>query len=265
MSVLTTIPSIPGGGYRQRRAAELKAQMEAKAKQRAEDEEAAKRHKKEEHGTGPVGEGEYEVGQGECISSIAKNTGHFWEKIWNHPANAALKEARKDPNVLLPGDRVTIPAKTQKYESGETEMRHRFVRRGEPSKLLLRIVDEDGPRGDEPFTLEVDDRTFEGTTDTDGRLECHIPGNAKRGKLTVGEGACRLVFNLELGGIDPITEVAGVQMRLNNLGFACGPVDGKLGPRISSALKSFQGKHGMAMTGALDEATRAKVKEVHGT
>ncbi len=69
----------------------------------------------------PVGSGEYEVKSGECLSSIAKKTGRLWQTIWEHEANAELRETRKDPNVLATGDRLTIPPLRQRSEPGETE------------------------------------------------------------------------------------------------------------------------------------------------
>jgi len=266
MAGLSSIPNIPGAGRRQRRAAALKAEMEAKAKQKAEEgaaaAEEAKNRKKEAEGMGPLGEGEYEVGQGECISSIAKKTGHYWEKIWNDPANAALKEVRKDPNVLLPKDRVKIPEKEQKYESGETEMRHRFVRRGEPSMLRLQFHGQDGPRANEPYELVVDERVYRGTTDSEGKSEERIPGNAKQTRMYLGRD--REEYEIDLGQVDPITELKGVQERLNNLGFHCGTPDGAPGPMTRRALLDFQRKHGAEETGEPDEPTRNELRRVHG-
>ncbi|MFQ5806161.1 MAG: peptidoglycan-binding protein [Phycisphaerae bacterium] len=208
---------------------------------------------------GPVGQGEHVVRQGECISSIAKDTGHFWETIWNDGGNTELRETRQDPNVLLPEDRVTVPEKRRKDEPIAAEQRHRFVRRGEPSFLPIKVLGADGPRANEPYEITIDGKTTSGVLDAEGKLEAKIPGNARTAELKVGQD----VYRLKLGGVDPITEVSGIQARLNNLGFDCGPVDGKLGPRTRGALNLFRAQVGLPQSDDLDEATRQKLDEQH--
>ena len=44
------------------------------------------------------------VQQGESVESIAHAAGHFWDTVWQHPDNAALRQLRRSPHVLLPGD-----------------------------------------------------------------------------------------------------------------------------------------------------------------
>jgi hypothetical protein len=239
------------------------------------------------------------VKQGECISSIADKYGLFWDTLWNHPENAELKRQRKDPNVLLAGDEVFIPEKEEKNESCETEQTHRFRLKGVPAKLRLRLMRpaepairqaEEGsasypppsvvssedpeepspaaepePRANVRYVVEIDGRTTEGQTDSDGRLEVNIAPGAKRGRLTVEPGTeNEQTIQLNLGDLDPDTEISGVKKRLANLGFQCGALDNTDTDVFRAALRDFQTRHGLQVTGEVDDQTRQKLRDVHG-
>ncbi|MBI4716607.1 MAG: PAAR domain-containing protein [Planctomycetes bacterium] len=206
-----------------------------------------------------------EVLQGECISSIARDTGHFWETIWNHAANAALKARRGEPNVLLAGDAVLVPHKRPKEDSGSTDQHHKFRRRGEPAQLRMRLLDDGIPRANLPFQLDVDGRRFEGVTDADGILLCPIPGNARRGHLVVGPPDDPTEYDLQLGFLDPCAELSGAQMRLSNLSLYGGAAHGKLDEETREAIAAFQGRAGLAVTGEPDAGTLQKLQDVHDT
>ena len=105
---------------------------------------------------------QYKVKQGDCILSIAEKNGFFWETIWDHSENAALKDKRENSNELLPGDVVAIPEKSPKEESCGTKKRHRFVRKGVPAMLRIRILLDDEPRADKAYRLTVDGRLSKG-------------------------------------------------------------------------------------------------------
>lgn len=212
---------------------------------------------------GPVGTGEHVVKPGECLSSIAKNAGHFWETVWDDPANADLRNERKDPNVLLPEDKLHIPPLREKWEPRQTELRHRFRRRGEPAVLRLVLQVDDVPLANQAYTLEIDGTTVNGTTDAQGRLVQPISPNAKHGRLIVGEE--RWEYEIQLGHTDPVENLIGVQKRLANLGFYCGRLDGEWDDLCRSELRKFQKQHGLAETGEPDALTRDRLKSAHGS
>ena len=208
------------------------------------------------------------VKQGECIESIAFEKGFFWETVWDDSQNAELKRVRKNPNALLPGDKVFVPEKQEKEASGATEQKHRFRRKGVPA--LLRIIllsSKNGePHANKPYTLVIDDnQVFSQTTDARGKLEHGIPPNAVKGRLIVGEGEDREEYILDLRHLDPTRAPTGVQARLSNLGYNTGNIDGEIGPKTRSALRRFQKDHGLKETGEPDESTLDKLKEVYGS
>lgn len=215
-------------------------------------------------GSGPVGQGSHVVREGECMSSLAAAKGLFVAQIFEHPANAQLSTVRGDPNILLPGDRLTIPKFEIKEVDKPTELRNPFVLLGEEVFLRIKVMDRDIPLGGQPFILAVGGVTIQSTTLPDGTIETRIPPNATSGILTVGTGADLVQLKLKLGALSPVASNKGVQQRLQNLGFDCGPIDGIVGPRTRGAVRGFQEKSGVAADGVIGPGTRALLKEKHG-
>jgi len=206
---------------------------------------------------------EHKVRKGECLSSIAEKYGLFPDTIANDPANADLKTKRKDLNVLYPGDVVAIPDKRVKEESCATEQKHRFRKKGTPAVLRLQLLDEDdSPRANLNYNLQVDGQYFEGTTDSDGKIEQSIPPGAKKGILLIENDD---PIPLSFGDLDPVDTITGVQQRLLNLGFDCEGVSGRLDSKTEEALKEFQQKYELNDSGELDQATKDKLLEIHGS
>ena len=204
----------------------------------------------------------YIVKQGECIESIAFEHGLFWETVWNDSQNAELKQKRKDPNVLLPGDEVFITDKREKTESCATEKRHRFRKKGVPAKVVIRFEIDGEPRADEPYFLVIDGISSIGRTDDEGMVKLFISPGAKKGRITF-PGSERQ-YELILGGLDPITELSGVQGRLMDLGLFGGPVDNKMSPELAEAVRRFQEMNDLEATGTLDDDTRQTIDKVFG-
>lgn len=207
-------------------------------------------------GQGPVGQGDYEVKQGECIESIAFDKGFFWETVWDDSQNAELKRVRKNPNAMLPGDKVFVPEKQEKEVSGATEQTHRFRKKGVPSFVDVVVRKFGEPRANTPYSLAVDGALFSGKTKADGRVRHPISPSAKEATLTVGEGEEAVEYTLQLGHLDPIEEISGVQGRLKNLGFMSGEPSGQADDATVEAIKLFQKDMGLEETGKLDSQTR---------
>jgi len=205
----------------------------------------------------------YIVKQGDCISSIAFKYGFFPDTIWNDSKNSKLKQDRKDPNVLMPGDEVYIRDKEEKEESCASEKHHRFKRKGVPEKLILQFKLNGELRSDEPYIVDIDGMISEGKTDKDGQAEIPIPPNAVKGKISFKDTGDE--FDLELGHMNPVSETSGVKARLHNLGYDCGPVDETLDEKTEEAIKAFQQDIGLSVSGEVDQATRDALVREHGS
>jgi N-acetylmuramoyl-L-alanine amidase len=209
----------------------------------------------------PVGSGAYVVRDGDCMSSIASATGHFWETLWNLRENTELRNARQDPNVLLPGDRVFIPQLREKQETCASGRVHRFRRRGVPERLRFRILRYGEPRRKEPFVLlirtEGSDQTIEGTTDNDGLLDVFVPPGATEATLVFWDET----IELKIGHLNPANSVQGVAARLRNLGFLleAEPTDAS----VEEAIRAFQRSRRLRATGKLGALTTAALEAAY--
>ncbi len=210
------------------------------------------------------------VAEQDCMASIASVFGFHRETLWQHAGNKALQDAKAEPLVLLPGQKVEIPARELHWQAVEAGQRVKLRRLGVPETFALTLLDrEKKPRADLPFlatVLAADGSRLkreQGSSDGDGRLEVKIPPHAHKLELTLGRGPQEVKKTFLLGRLEPVSSDRGVQSRLSHLGYLCGKPDGKLGPLTEKALRAFQKDNGLDVSGKPDEATRAKLKELH--
>ncbi|MFS8064970.1 MAG: peptidoglycan-binding protein [Byssovorax sp.] len=211
----------------------------------------------------PVGKGDYVVRSGDCLASIAFAHGHAWSTLWRHPDNADLRKARKDPNVLFPGDRVTIPPVRQSVSHRATGARHRYVLKTTPARLNLELRWGGEPRAGEPYELEIGGQVRKGVLGSKGELSEPIVPDVRTAILVVGEGGRRTEMALQIGSLLPASALAGAQSRLVNLGYLAGDLDGAWDARTRKALQQFQRDAGLDPTGELDQATGELLVSVH--
>jgi N-acetylmuramoyl-L-alanine amidase len=211
------------------------------------------------------------VEQGECLASIAARFGWSdWRPIYQHPQNASFRQLRPNPNVIFPGDQLYVPDPDLKNETGATEKQHNYQLVAEPTLLRLVLEDEDGqPFAYQKYELQVGDQLYNGSTDGTGLLEQPILPTDSTGRLVIwkqqaGMPPKGITWMLEIGALDPVEEITGVQARLNNLGYNSGPVDGIQGPITTAAVKDFQGEHELKVDGIVGPKTRGKLKSVYG-
>jgi hypothetical protein len=186
----------------------------------------------------PVGDGDVIAEQGDCIYSIAARTGHAWQTLWDHPRNRDLREARKNPGVLLPGDRVFVPAIEVKSLLLASGKRYRVVIDGQWVTLRLRLCDGDGePMAQTEYRLCVGGLEIAVRTDDDGVLTATVPAGAEEASLL--DVATGETITLRIGHLDPTGSPGAVRKRLANLGYHPGGDEDEMGAELDDEAASL--------------------------
>jgi hypothetical protein len=210
------------------------------------------------------------------MASISAQYGFAqWETIWNHPKNAAIKEKRKNPNVLAPGDQIFVPDPTPGSFACATGRRHTFQVKRAKTRLRLQLVDGSGqPYANAAYTIEVGKGgkpsiKRQGTTPGNGVVDVLVPPDTTSGKVTlVPEGSPpeeAIEWQLNLGHLDPVQEQSGARARLDNLFPRVPGLNVAEDARRKALLLAFQELHGLPETGELDDATSQKLEQLHDT
>lgn len=200
--------------------------------------------------------------QGECLSSIANKYGHLKDTIWNHSRNTDLRQKRLNSDTLYPGDVIFIPPITVKEIGCPVDNKYKFVKKICYVRFRLRLLLNDTPRANEPYTLDIGGLTFTGTTDNEGWLEEQIPASETSGTLTLEDGQEQL--DLGMGHLDPIEEITGIQGRLSDLAYMDDNVTGVWDETTADAVRALQRKNKLPETGQMDAATVSALKKEYG-
>lgn len=208
--------------------------------------------------------GSYTVKQGDHLSRIAQQNGfRDYRTIWDHPQNGDLKRKRANPNVLMPGDVLFIPDKQNKQEKAPTGAAHVFqIKR---TKLILRlaVLDFDNrPVANADCELEVEGRKYSLKTDAKGKIEQAIEPASEKGVLRIP--SLEMEIPVKVGHLDPADEDTGWRQRLINLGYHARPLGDDNEAKLRQAIEEFQCDQGLKVTGDLDDATKTKLKALHG-
>lgn len=209
---------------------------------------------------------QHTIVKGDDIASIAKRYGFAnWRQIWDFGSNADLRQQRPNPNQLKVDDVVAIPETEERTESVPTDASHKFRYGAPPTKFKIRLCDiDDQPMANIRYRLAVAGQEQSGETDADGNLVEVIPNDARDGELTYWLTETDAVtWTVGFGELPPWQDLAGVQARLNNLGYGAGEITGVTNEATEAAIRAFQEKNQLAVTGADDAQTRAKLHELH--
>jgi hypothetical protein len=210
------------------------------------------------------------VRAGEHIGSIAHQYGfENFSPLWDHPQNAKLKAARKDPFLLAPGDELFIPDRVQLVFDRVTQASHDIKVHVDKLTLKLRVLGVDGkPKKNTKVTLRVEPPKTGGrrepeqtvTTDGDGNVSVNVATHVVDASFVVDE----VEFPLHIGMLDPIDTDRGVEQRLCNLGYLQRRDDEPDPRELRLAIEDFQSDHELELTGKREDI-EAKLEEVHGS
>lgn len=196
----------------------------------------------------------------DSIISVAKENGFFWQTVWDHPNNSALKSLRTVPEIVQSGDKVFIPKPEPKKVNKPNEARHKFKLKGEQAKFKMQFNLFDQPRADEDYIMVLDGVIKTGKTNAAGEIDTDIPNDAVGGVIKLNNG--KEIIPFRIGRLDPKDSVNGTRQRLVNVGFPMDKdPDGSVMP--TNALNAFQEKYELPITGEYDAATKAKLSELH--
>jgi hypothetical protein len=164
------------------------------------------------------------VEPGDTLSSIAAANGFAdFRTLLDLPENAALKDKRKNAQILFPGDEVFIPDREEREESAATGARSTFVAAAQGLFLRVKVLDLDRNKLKEETVVELfvdKGDPIETNPDGEGIIDEPIPRDSGKAELRVREKNIKM--DLVIGGLDPIETLSGQRARLNNLGYFAG-------------------------------------------
>lgn len=135
------------------------------------------------------------------------------------------------------------------------------------TRLQLQLHRGDDALADQAYELELPgDERRAGTTDGEGLLEEWIPSGVEVVYVHLqAEDPCdATTLSVRLRRFEPADDPKGLQRRLANLGYLVGDLDGQPGAWTQAALRAYQAKEGLPVTGEADAETIARLTEKHG-
>ena len=214
------------------------------------------------------------IKQGEYLAKLAEQVGFDADKVWNDDSNKPLRDTKREPNVLQPGDTLYVPGADERRYLKVNVGEENVVEANSSSTTLGLIVCD--ARGATIANSKVECRGLPAhgaalpkQTDGDGKLELVVPHTVSEFAVDLPENRISLIVHV--AHMDPITEASGLQKRLEHLGYGSSMLcrlaavrngDASLWLRMQVA--AFQLDQGLNITGEADHATRDKLVELHG-
>ncbi len=210
----------------------------------------------------------HEVKQGEYVSMIARAYGfENWRAVWDSDENAPLRELRRDPNVLAPGDQLFVPEPDSSGLAVATGRRHVIQRAYVPDMLRLRLgrTWASGGLAGVEYRLVFEARTYEGKVPDGGAIEHEIPRGEREATLELyirGREQDPWAMKLEIGTLDPVDTATGRQARLRNLGLQPLADDREAASKV--ALRCLQRQEGQLEDGECNAELEQRLARTYG-
>lgn len=208
------------------------------------------------------------VQAGENLSAIALASGFAdGARILGHPDNSALS-GRPHPGLLDEGESLTIPDPSPKSLSLATGNVHAIVAQRPTAKLKVAFKTfRGGATVATTAQVAPTGGAAQAVTLSSGAFEIPVDPRCPSALVTVpplSEGQPELRWRLAPGYLRRSETDAGALARLRNLGYYRAVSGAAEAREVRSAVEEFQCDQNLKLTGALDDATKAKIAEVHG-
>ncbi|MDN3378500.1 MULTISPECIES: peptidoglycan-binding protein [unclassified Pseudoalteromonas] len=209
---------------------------------------------------------QHTVVQGDTLLRIARQYGFRTSAgLYNHPSNAEFKALRPDPNLIFPGDVIIIPPKSKIHATKNT-----FVVRNEKEYFRLQIIHEDGDDiTGKRIVLNIGSQIIDTVLPSDGLVEVELNENDTLTAqvdlyLKEEQSSPSETFTAQVGQLDPVDTLSGVQARCNSLGFDCGKVDGVNDTKTKAGVREFQQAQQLQVDGIAGPVTKSRLVYVYG-
>ena len=134
----------------------------------------------------------------------------------------------------------------------------------EKQKIKLALKDaENNSYSNKKFEIHYGLDTVSGNTTGDGMIETEIPADVQEAKLLVwlrdDDEKASYSTTIQFEQLEPENDPKGIQKRLQHLGFYAGPIDGESGTMTRDAIKNFQKKNNLPVTGVINPELSEKI------
>lgn len=213
---------------------------------------------------------EHVIQRGECAAKLAARYGHNPKTVWDHSKNSTLREERKSLYVLHDDDRLHIPAPRLRWNAAQIKQRYYLRRLGLLETTRIQFLDHEKKARsglEYLFHAETEDGQVlpdkTGRTDSGGFIVQPISPLTTRIDVTLKTGTDVEKYELDVGHLDEVETTRGLQARLNNLGFDCGPEDGVHRAEMEEAVRRFQTENNLPVTGDANSDVLVLLKDLH--